>query len=221
MAKVGAADGRPMVVLTFSDCDPAGWQMPISIARKLQALKTLAFSELDFQVHRVALTPSHVREHGLPSTPLKDTERRADKWTTAMGVEQTEIDALAALRPDLLARIARQAIVPFYDTSLDGRVREARERWLIAAQTRLDEQLDPETIRRIRDEAAAKLGQLAEEIDAINSALDLDLDDFDLPPISVPEPTLSEDHGLPLVDSAWSWVDQTKALIASKGYAEK
>ena len=36
MAEVGAADGRPMVVLCFSDCDPAGWQMPISIGRKLQ-----------------------------------------------------------------------------------------------------------------------------------------------------------------------------------------
>jgi hypothetical protein len=34
MARVGADDGRPMVVLCFSDCDPAGWQMPISIGRK-------------------------------------------------------------------------------------------------------------------------------------------------------------------------------------------
>ncbi|HEY3034415.1 MAG TPA: hypothetical protein VGJ54_07135, partial [Streptosporangiaceae bacterium] len=37
MARIGAQDGRPMVVLCFSDADPAGWQMPISIARKLQA----------------------------------------------------------------------------------------------------------------------------------------------------------------------------------------
>ena len=72
MAKVGAEDGRPMVVLCFSDCDPAGWQMPISIGRKLQAFQALEFPELDFQVHRVALTPDHVREYGLPSTPLKD-----------------------------------------------------------------------------------------------------------------------------------------------------
>ena len=32
-----------------------------------------------------------------------------------MGVEQTEIDALASLRPDLLRQIARDAIAPFYD----------------------------------------------------------------------------------------------------------
>ncbi|MBQ0893695.1 hypothetical protein KBX37_11405 [Micromonospora sp. U56] len=57
MAKVGAEDGRPMVVLYFSDADPSGWQMPISVARKLQAFQTLLFPELQFTVHRVALTP--------------------------------------------------------------------------------------------------------------------------------------------------------------------
>jgi hypothetical protein len=104
MAKIGADDGRPMVVSYFSDADPSGWQMPLSVGRKLQAFKTSLFPELDFQVQRVALTPDQVREYGLPSTPLKDTEKRADAWQAAMGVEQTEIDALASLQPDLLRR---------------------------------------------------------------------------------------------------------------------
>jgi hypothetical protein len=34
MASVADRDGRSMAVLCLSDCDPAGWQMPISIARK-------------------------------------------------------------------------------------------------------------------------------------------------------------------------------------------
>ena len=97
----------------LSDCDPSGWQMPISIGRKLQAFKALLFPDLEFQVRRVALMPEHVRVHGLPSTPLKATERRADKWQEAMGVAQTEIDALAALQPALLRRMAREAIKPF------------------------------------------------------------------------------------------------------------
>ena len=66
----------------------------------------------EFEVHRVALTPDQVREYGLPSTPLKDTEKRADKWRAAMGVEQTEIDALASLRPDLLRDIASAGAGP-------------------------------------------------------------------------------------------------------------
>jgi hypothetical protein len=85
MASVAARDGRPMVVLCCSDADPAGWQMPISIGRKLQAFHELLPAMPDFAVYRVALTPQQVREYGLPSTPLKDTERRADTWRTAWG----------------------------------------------------------------------------------------------------------------------------------------
>ena len=54
----------------------------------------------------------------MPVTPLKDTEKRADKWTEAMEIEQTEIDALAALRPDLLEQIARNVLNTFYDSAL-------------------------------------------------------------------------------------------------------
>jgi len=37
------------------------------------------------------------------------------------GHEQTEIDALAALRPDALRRITLDALAPFYDFTLDER----------------------------------------------------------------------------------------------------
>src|SRR6266568_7453405 len=86
MAKVGAEDGRPMVVLYFSDCDPSGWQMPISVGRKLQAFKEGLYPDLEFVEYRVALTPDQVREHDLPSTPLKDTEQRGDRWRDKWGI---------------------------------------------------------------------------------------------------------------------------------------
>jgi hypothetical protein len=188
MASIGAEDGRPMVVFCFSDCDPAGWQMPISIGRKLQAFRDLEFPELEFEVHPVALTPGHVREYGLPSTPLKATERRADAWTAAMGIEQTEIDALAALQPDLLDRLARQAIAPFYDTGLDRRVAEARNWWLQEAQARVDATLDQEHLDRVREDASGRLEELREQIDNLNEELAVDVDDFDLPDFEIPRP---------------------------------
>ena len=93
MAKTAAEDGRPLVAITATDCDPAGRQMTISIGRKLQALRDLFFPELRFKVIPAALTVEQVRELGLPSTPLKETERRGDRWRLAFGVEQTEIDS--------------------------------------------------------------------------------------------------------------------------------
>ena len=75
------ADGRPLVVLTFSDFDPAGyWDMPTCMGRKLQALRDLLFPELRFTVVHAALGPEQVRELDLPSSPLKSGEKRAAKW---------------------------------------------------------------------------------------------------------------------------------------------
>jgi hypothetical protein len=208
-----------MVVVYFSDCDPSGWQMPISVGRKLQGLKEGWFPELNFEVRRVALTPDQVREYGLPSTPLKATEKRADAWSHAMHIEQTEIDALASLRPDLLRRIARDAIAPFYDTSLDRRVTEARSHWITRAQIVVDASMDAEQMDSLRAEATEKLAELRAEIDAINDALRIDAGQFDLPPVpDVPEATLNGSDGLPLLDSRWSFTDQCHALIASKAY---
>ena len=145
MAKDADDDGRPMVMFTLADCDPAGRQMPVSIARKLQALRDLLFPELQFEVVPVALTPDQVGELGLPSTPLKETEKRADRWREAFGVEQTEIDALATLRPDVLREIVERAFDPYFDRDLKKRVALAKDEWAEEAQDALDEQIDRNT----------------------------------------------------------------------------
>jgi hypothetical protein len=219
MANIGAADGRPIVVLYFSDCDPSGWNMAIEVGRKLQAFKVLEFPNLDFEVHRVALTPDQVREYGLPSTPLKATERRGDAWRHATGVEQTEIDALASLHPDLLAEIARDAIAPFFDTTLEQRVRAAQDEWLEAAQATVDEAVDQDHLDRLHSEAEAKLTEWREQLDAINDQLRLDVSDFDLPPIQIPEAEVNGAvHPLPLLDSRWTFAAQCTALKHSRAY---
>jgi hypothetical protein len=220
MAQTGAQDGRPIVVLCFSDCDPSGWQMPISIGRKLQAFKALLFPDLEFQVRRVALTPEQVRQHGLPSTPLKSTERRADKWQEAMGVAQTEIDALAALQPALLRRIARDAIKPFYDATLAHRCATAQAEWRDACQEAVDEQTDQERLDEIAAQAEALLEPVREQIKALEEQVRIDTTDYELPARpDMPEPELTvEPDGKPLVDSAWPWAEQSRRLIASKAY---
>ena len=138
MAARAAADGRPAIVLYFSDFDPSGWQMPISVARKLQGLRTLLYPNLQIDVRRVALTLEHVRQYDLPSTPLKATEKRKSRWRQVMGHEQTEIDALAALRPDDLREIALAAVAPFYDFTLAARCNAAAEAWRVEARKKLD-----------------------------------------------------------------------------------
>ena len=202
MAEAAANDGRPLIVLTFCGSDPAGWQMPISISRKLQALRAMEFHDLRFQVRRVGLTPAQVREYGLPSTPLKATERRADRWKEATGTEQTEVDALLALRPDLLRKLARDAARPFHDPSLNARCDLARREWIMACQEAVDAQTDQEHLDRLAEEANEALDQIRAEIAALTEKLRIDTSGYDLPePPPVPEPEIAaEADAKPLID---------------------
>jgi hypothetical protein len=112
--------------------------------------------------------------------PLKDTERRADRWVTKMGVEQTEIDALAALDPDTLERIARDAIDCFYDRSLDEQVAAVRQEWLAAANAAVAATLDLDERERVKAAAAERLAELRTELAALRDDLDIDLDAVEL-----------------------------------------
>jgi hypothetical protein len=170
-------------------------------------------------VRRVAVTPDHVRQYGLPSSPLKDTEKRADRWREKMGVEQTEIDALAALRPDLLRQIASQAIAPFFDPTLTERCSEAADDWRRACQRAVDAQTDQTRLGALRSDAERVLATLQAEIERLNRDLSIDPDAYRLPPPVLPQPVIAaEPDGLPLIDSAWSWSEQSRRLIASKAY---
>jgi hypothetical protein len=171
-------DKRPSVILYFSDFDPSGRQMPVSVSRKLQALYDLRFGKLNIQLHPVALTLDQVRELNLPSTPLKETEMRASRWREVMRHQQTEIDALAALNPDALTTIARDAIRPYYDPTLAERTHAAEHDWrdeceellerlpaYADARTAIEVALEPlqqraQKLEQLQDQAAALLADI-------------------------------------------------------------
>jgi len=220
IAKDADDDGRPLVMFTVADCDPAGHQMTVSIGRKLQAFRDLLFPDLQFEVVPVALTVEQVRDLGLPSTPLKETEKRADRWRAAFGVEQTEIDALATLQPATLREIVERAFEPYFDDTLAARVEQAEVEWTEAAQQAVDAQVDPETLATLREEAAERLTQLQSAIDDINERCRLAAGDhFSLPVIDVPEPEIDEAaERQALVNFDDTWIKATRALIARKQY---
>ena len=225
LAKMAAEDGRPLAIFYFSDADPAGWQMAVSVARKMQALRSARFyPELEFELYPVALHPNHVKQYGLPSDPLKDTEKRAKAWRDAYGVDGTEIDSLATLQPDVLKQLAREAIDPFYDRSLAGRVDAIKREWVEETQRLVVDQIGAEQFAQLRSKGEAKIVELEELRDQINDELRVaDADIVDLPEApDLPEPEL-EDSGeasTPLMSSEWSWVDQTRQLIRHKGYGD-
>jgi hypothetical protein len=215
IAADAVADGRPLVMFPLSDCDPAGRQMAVSIARKLQAFRDLLFPRFEFEVVPIALEPEHVRDLGLPSTPLKEKEKRADRWREAFGIEQTEIDALATLRPDDLRSIIERAFDAYLDRGLDQRVAQAQRKWQRQAERSLLAQIDPREIAALQAEAA-RLQDALDDLDARLRALG----PFTLPAITVPQPEVNlVEARQALVRFGDDWRTATRALIARKGYA--
>lgn len=216
VAKRAAADARQAVILYFSDFDPSGHQMAISVSRKIQALCDLRFPDLEIELHPVALTLEQVEELNLPSTPLKKTEKRADKWRESMGHEQVEIDALLALHPEALPAITRKALGPFFDFTLAERSRDALRDWYQERDEVLAESLPyNQSVKRVEKayeevkKAVATFTRVQqEEYDKVN--------EIELPDLEVPEVEIEEDPPEALFDSSMDYIESTDRLNAHK-----
>jgi hypothetical protein len=217
-----AADKRRLRLLYFSDFDPAGWQMPISVARKLQAHRCREFPDLDVRVIRVALNVDQVIEFGLPDSPIKPGEKRARGWRERWGREQVEIDALAALRPELLDQIARRAVARYFDVKFEQRytaevqVPKKHTTWF----QKLPEYKQAKALIEKQHEAA--VDALSALKDAKDEALDVlsQIVESKAPALSdvVVEPKLADDEGEEniIFDSSDDFVTATMKLKALK-----
>jgi hypothetical protein len=215
IAERASEDSRPSVVLYFSDFDPSGHQMPISVARKLQALRDLRYQKLYIQVHQVALTLDQVRRLDLPSTPLKETELRGDRWRAVMQHEQTEIDSLAALRPQELRDIALDAIEPFHDRTLERRTQTASSLWWIAADRLLKAHPSYQAAVNVIGDAHAALEEAANSFQGAQDAAQAAFEDIELPAFVAPEPTIDTLAPRPLFTTD---DDYTTASLRLKSY---
>jgi hypothetical protein len=206
-----AKDGRPAVVIYFSDFDPSGYNMPISVARKIQALVDFKFPGLLIELYHAALNIEQVRRLDLPSTPLKPEEKRADKWRETWGCEQVEIDALAALHPGELISIAREAVSPFFDFDAADRRDTAERAWTQAANAAL--RANPAYAEALADleEVTERMREDASEIRRVRDSV-CEIPTGDLPPFYMPVAKPEGERPEPMFCSWEPWLDQTQRL---------
>ena len=217
LAEAADTDGRHTVILFFADSDPQGWNMSIVLARKLAAMQGVLYPGLEYEIHRAALTPDQVRQLGLPESDLKGTIAQADTWRERHGVEQTEIDALAALQPDTLERLALEALGHFYDLTLVERAEQAEARWSAAVQEHIVRDLDTGIIT----EANANLVRLRRAIGRVYDDVESAVNEIELPQLpEVVQPRLPDSTLVALCDSRWGFEEQTRRLIADKQYED-
>jgi hypothetical protein len=116
------ASGRPVRILYVSDFDPAGRDMPISVAAKIQFELYRRNLDLDIQVRPIVLTHEQCVEYKLPRTPIKDSEQRAPGFEARFGAGATELDALEALHPGLLRELVEKEIDRYWDPNHDDAI---------------------------------------------------------------------------------------------------
>jgi hypothetical protein len=214
-------DGRPTRAFYFSDFDPSGWNMAVATARKIQALRDQYFEDLDLVLYRVALTEDLVHEHNLPSTPLKEKDVKAPAWRDRFGRDATEIDALIALYPDVLERLARDALSPFFDAELSGSVEEAAKEWQEAADQAIEEHPDYDAVVARIEAARNAVVAVVEQLAVAQRIAHETLSDLDPPDIEVPEAETDDDTDCPLIfNTATEFVEATQLLRTIKNYEE-
>ena len=101
--------GRVTIILYVSDHDPAGDDMPVSVARKIEWFLR-AGDDLDIRLVPIALRAEQVAQYGLPRVPIKETDKRRVAFEARHGEGAVELDALQAPYPGELGRIVEAAI---------------------------------------------------------------------------------------------------------------
>lgn len=134
LAKRVVQANKPVRIFYISDFDPAGESMPVAVGRKIEyfARNYQDLANKDIKLIPLMLTSIQCAEYKLPRTPIKETEKRKEKFEDKHGQGATELDAMEALHPGKMEEIIVEAIEPFFDIDAWNEAirknREIRER---------------------------------------------------------------------------------------------
>jgi hypothetical protein len=118
---------KPIRIFYLRDFDPAGQTMAKAVGRKIEWFVRKQQPELDLKLFDVALTYEQCLEYQLPRSPMDRKERYKGKFEEKFGEGATELDALEALRPGMLADIVKEALGAYFDEDLADDIKDLEE----------------------------------------------------------------------------------------------
>jgi hypothetical protein len=210
---------KPVRVLYISDFDPSGASMPVAAARKIEHRLRRENLALDIHLRPIVLTHDQTVRYELPRTPLKEGDRRTEKWEGRYGEGATELDALEALHPGELRKIIEGEILRYFDPDLDSRIGEVKDkiaRDLGAINRQVNDQFDDEIAEleadweEIAAEYQAKVDAWVERANEVSQGITEALEELkpDLSDVELPEPAEGDEDDDPLYDSTRDYVGQ-------------
>lgn len=102
-------EGKSVHIVYFGDFDPTGLDIPRQIKDKLESMG------LEFDFHRVAITPEQIAQYQIPPIPTKKSDSRAGKFIKEHGDQAVELDAL---NPKVLQELLENSIKAYLDEDL-------------------------------------------------------------------------------------------------------
>jgi uncharacterized membrane protein YccC len=166
--------------------------------------------------------PDQVRRYQLPRTPIKEGERRKDKFEQTFGVGATELDAMEALYPGELARIVEAEIDNFLDRQLAERVSNAIAEQMLPLR-RIEGQVEEqhadelEELEQDLDEIVSRLRDWEERADGVWQTISNELEEQipDLSDVEIPRSEATgETDSFVLFDSTRDYFSQMDAYNA-------
>ena len=179
LRRVEQAD-KPARIFYISDFDPAGAFMPDAVARQIEYWRIQLAIQHEIKLQPLVLTRQQVVDFRLPSIPIKESDRRKANFETRYGMEATELDALEALKPGVLAGVLESAIKDYWDDGLCDRMDEAgdeAESVAVSATDWISEGQDDERLA-VQEGVCEILENYRERLEALSRELDCELEPF-------------------------------------------
>lgn len=134
---------KPTRILYISDYDPAGDAMPIAVSRQIEYWLGYYDFDFDIKLNPIVLTGEQVKQYHLPRAPIKESDKRKANFEETHGEGAVELDALEALYPGKLERIAKEEILKFRDADLESKFDESEDDFVSNLQTEWQEKIEP------------------------------------------------------------------------------
>src|SRR5262249_40895137 len=197
--------------------DPGGLSMPVAVARKIEFY--IQNTDADVKLFHVFLTKEQCEQYALPRIPIKEKERRRDRFQAQYGEGGTELDALEALHPGEFERILSEAMSVYYDEDLESEVsdsemdyeqqlEERRARIVSRYETEVNE-LEKE-YQKIREQFEGKMQSIQKRTAKLWHSIrdDLEKQKLTIDGSDIPEAEFADELPDPLLDSERNYFEQ-------------
>ena len=118
-----AQQGRDIHIIYLGDHDPSGIDMTRDVRERFDLY---THSNVEFEVHRLALNYDQVEMWNPPENPAKESDSRYQAYMLEFGESSWELDAVA---PDTLGNLVREKIEELIDAEKWDVVQECEERF--------------------------------------------------------------------------------------------